>query len=168
MNHTGSDQRYPNLNVSFDSNSVTTLTFKNDVASNFSAWASMIAQFTDPSFFTASVSCTSAISGQYGFLPRLLYYFLLVFAVMLRHKTWLATAAVATAMSYASTTAVHVFVLLISFRNGKENTSPVSGSDIDLYAAFLIVVAGAIMLPVNFSNSHVELLIMLTISSSQF
>lgn len=149
MNHTGSDQRFPNLNISVGSNSVATLTFRTDVASNFSAWASIIEQFTDPSFFTASVSCTSAISGQYGFLPRFLYYFLLVFAVMLRHRTWLATAAVATAMSYASTAAVHIFVLLISFDNGKENTSPVSGSDIDLYAAFLVVTAGAIILPVN-------------------
>lgn len=137
------------LNISHDSNNGITLTFRDDVATNFSTWAPMIEQLTNPAYFTASVSCTSAISGQYGFLPRLLYYLLLVFAVILRHRTWLATAAVATAMSYASTAAVHIFILFVTFHNGKKNDSPVSGSDTDLYAAFLIVSAGAIMLPVN-------------------
>ncbi|KAI9894396.1 MAG: hypothetical protein M1814_003152 [Vezdaea aestivalis] len=87
------------------------------------------------------------MSGQYGFLPRLLYYLLLIAALALRHHPWLATAALGTAMTYAATAAVHVFALFGAFANSTGASTPRDGADVDLYAIFIVVAAGATMLP---------------------
>lgn len=65
-----------------------------------------------PEVFSYHQPCAYAISGAYGFLPRLLYYVLLIFALILRRHTWLSPAALGVAMTYAATSCVHAFALL--------------------------------------------------------
>lgn len=65
-----------------------------------------------PDIFSYLGACTYPISGQYGFLNRLLFYLLMIFALVARRRTWLAAAALGTAMTYAASAAVHAFALL--------------------------------------------------------
>ena len=66
-----------------------------------------------PEIFTYRQLCAYPISGQYGFLPRLLYYLLLVFSFILRKHEWLSTGALAGAMAYSSSACVHSLALLL-------------------------------------------------------
>lgn len=107
-----------------------------------------------PSVFSYPQLCVYPISGQYGFLPRLLYYVLLVFSLIFREHDWLSTAALGTAMTYAATASVHAFVLLLrySYRTPAwDNLDWIYPradqlGDIDLQAIYPILVAGSIML----------------------
>lgn len=107
-----------------------------------------------PSTFSYQQDCIYAISGQYGFLPRLIYYLLLIFSLILRKHLWLSTAALGTAMTYAATASVHAFALLLRYRYHTPTLSnlewiqmpPKELGDIDLQAIFPILVAGSIML----------------------
>ena len=63
--------------------------------------------------FSYSGLCVYPISGQYGFLNRLLFYVLMIFAFIVRKHDWLAAAALGTAMTYAASAAVHAFALLV-------------------------------------------------------
>ena len=65
-----------------------------------------------PNTFSYSALCAYPISGQYGFLNRLLFYLLMIFALLVRKHTWLVSAALGTAMTYAASAAVHAFALL--------------------------------------------------------
>ncbi|KAK2788147.1 hypothetical protein FQN53_004032 [Emmonsiellopsis sp. PD_33] len=56
------------------------------------------------------------MSGQYSFLLRLLYYASLVFAILGRYQRWLAMGALASALSYAGSTAIHAMALITSRR----------------------------------------------------
>ena len=60
--------------------------------------------------------CVYPISGQYAFLPRLLFYVLTVFGLVWRHHEWLVTGALAVALTYSGSAAVHA-VLLATFRH---------------------------------------------------
>lgn len=116
-----------------------------------------------PNVFSYEQFCVYPISGQYGFLPRLLYYVLLIFSLILREHDWLSTAALGTAMTYAATASVHALALLLRYRY----RTPAWGNfdwiylradqlgDIDLQAIFPILVAGSIMLTpiLNFSTT---------------
>jgi len=62
--------------------------------------------------FVVGQLCTFPISGAYGFLNRLLYYCLLLFALLVRHSTWLCPAALGAAMTYSVGACVHTFALL--------------------------------------------------------
>ncbi len=116
-----------------------------------------------PSVFSYQQTCIYAISGQYGFLPRLLYYLLLTFSLILRKHFWLSTAALGTAMTYAATASVHAFALLLRYRYHTPRLQnldwiylpPNELGDIDLQAIFPILVAGSIMLTpiLNFSTT---------------
>ena len=107
-----------------------------------------------PSVFSYEQKCIYAISGQYGFLPRLIYYLLLIFSLILRKQFWLSTAALGTAMTYAATASVHAFALLLRYRYHTPTLKnldwiylpPKELGDIDLQAIFPILVAGSIML----------------------
>lgn len=57
------------------------------------------------------MSCVYALSGTYGFLPRLLFYVTLVFAIFGRRSEWLVIGALVSALTYAGTTAIHVIAL---------------------------------------------------------
>lgn len=77
------------------------------------------------------VDCIYPISGQYGFLPRLLYYCLLLFAVLNRKQVWLIAGALASALTYSGTAAIHAFVIAKSL--------PLQ--DLDCYGIYPIVSA---------------------------
>ena len=66
-----------------------------------------------PDIFSYSGVCVYPISGQYGFLNRLLFYLLVLFALIARKRTWLAAAALGTAMTYAASSAVHAIALVV-------------------------------------------------------
>ena len=66
-----------------------------------------------PGTFSYSGLCVYPISGQYGFLNRLLFYILMIFSLIARRHDWLAAAALGTAMTYAASAAVHAFALLV-------------------------------------------------------
>ena len=116
-----------------------------------------------PSVFSYEQLCIYPISGQYGFLPRLLYYVLLVFSLILREHYWLSTAALGTAMTYAATASVHAFALLLRYRYRAPAWDNLDWiylradqlGDIDLQGIFPILVAGSIMLTpiLNFSTT---------------
>ena len=101
--------QYSTWNSTTGLENYTYLRFNGDVA-----WPPAVAvdYYFRPNTFSYDATCIYPISGQYGFLNRLLFYLLLVFALAVRKKTWLATAAAGTAMTYAATAAVHAFALL--------------------------------------------------------
>ena len=55
--------------------------------------------------------CAYAVSGQYGYAPRILYYTLIGIVVLIRKHVWLAAGASAYIMSYAGAAAVHAIIL---------------------------------------------------------
>jgi hypothetical protein len=57
------------------------------------------------------VICIYPLSGQYGFLPRVLYYFTLVFAILGRNQQWLVVGALASALTYSGCAAIHILCL---------------------------------------------------------
>ncbi|KAK2798938.1 hypothetical protein FQN50_008669 [Emmonsiellopsis sp. PD_5] len=75
------------------------------------------------------------MSGQYDFLPRLLYYASLVFAILGRYQRWLVMGALASALSYAGSTAIHAMALITSRR-------PVV--DLDILAAWGVLSTGCL------------------------
>lgn len=75
--------------------------------------ATAVDNYFRPNVFYYKAPCTFPISGQYGFLNRLLFYLLMIFALVARRRTWLAAAALGTAMTYAASAAVHAFALLV-------------------------------------------------------
>ena len=63
------------------------------------------------------------LSGQYGFLNRLLFYFLLCFSIMVRKTLWLSGAALGVAMTYSSCAAVSTLSVL-TFSQSESLASP--------------------------------------------
>lgn len=61
---------------------------------------------------SAAMTCVYAVSGQYGLLPRALYYALLVFTVLTHRYTWLVAGAAASAMTFSGAAAIHAIILL--------------------------------------------------------
>jgi hypothetical protein len=57
------------------------------------------------------VLCAYPLSGQYCYAPRILYYVLIVAAVLIRKHTWLATGAAAYVMTYATAASIHAVIL---------------------------------------------------------
>lgn len=101
-----------NLNLTVWTDTLWTLNF-DPLETNFTVISQTVSDLFKPERFSYSVICTYPISGQYGFLARLSYYLLLIFALILRKHLWLSTAALGTAMTYAATTCVHAFSLLV-------------------------------------------------------
>lgn len=81
------------------------------------------------------MNCVYAISGTYGFLPRVLYYVTLAFAIFGRHREWLIIGALVTAMTYAATTAIHQMAL-VSSKQGIY--------DLDILGGWAILSSGAL------------------------
>ena len=63
------------------------------------------------------VACVYPVSGQYGAISRWVYYALLLFGIIAQRETWLIAGALATAMSYSATAAVHAILLAASTPN---------------------------------------------------
>lgn len=79
--------------------------------------------------------CVYPISGAYGLLPRLLYYATLVLAIFGRSQEWLIIGALASALTYAGTAAIHVMALV---------TSRLVVFDLDIQGAWAILSTGAL------------------------
>lgn len=62
--------------------------------------------------YSQKIICTYPISGSYGFLNRLLFYLMMIFALVVRKRRWLAAAAPGTSMTYSASAAAHAFALL--------------------------------------------------------
>ena len=140
-----------NVNVTVFANNVTGLTFRTNDATTLPLYLAQIILDTDN--YSIGVWCINPLSGQYDVLPRALFYLLIIFSLLFRRHNWLATAALGTAMTYAATSAVHMFALLTQFDwkypadafQGNLKTS-VEFGDVDVYGIFPILSAAAIML----------------------
>ncbi|EAS34441.3 uncharacterized protein CIMG_05465 [Coccidioides immitis RS] len=80
-----------------------------------------------------TVICVYPISGQYGSLPRVLYYVSLVVGIVGRYQQWLVIGALASALSYAGSTAIHMLALT-------KSRAPVF--DLDILGAWAILTTG--------------------------
>lgn len=76
----------------------------------FATHASAYAPSNDTSV-DDQVSCVYPISGQYGLLPRILFYASLVFAICARHFEWLVVGALASAMTFSAISAIHIIII---------------------------------------------------------
>lgn len=79
--------------------------------------------------------CIYPISGAYGLLPRLLYYATLVLAIFGRSQEWLVIGALASALTYAGTAAIHAITLC---------TSRQIVFDLDISGAWAVLSTGAL------------------------
>jgi hypothetical protein len=79
--------------------------------------------------------CVYPISGLYGLLPRLLYYATLVLAIFGRSQEWLVIGALASALTYAGTAAIHAMALC----NSRQVVF-----DLDIYGAWAVLSTGAL------------------------
>ena len=156
---------YPNnfsnelLNLTIQPDNLIGLTFfvnHSSVAYNFP-----VAQLLfDQEYYGVPVTCIYPLSGQYDTLSRALFYLLLIISLLFRHHNWLATAALGVAMTYAATSALHMFILLGMYRFGvisPENgrTSARAFGDPDVYGIYPVLSAAAIMITpiLNWSSS---------------
>lgn len=98
------------------------------------------------------VRCIYPLSGQYSHLPRMLFYFLIVFAVMFRHRTTLAQAALGVVMSYSATACIHLFLLLGLYRFSEpadwsqDTVDATPYGDVDFWGIAPVVAVSAIVL----------------------
>jgi hypothetical protein len=81
------------------------------------------------------ILCVYPISGAYGLLPRLLYYVTLVLAIFGRNQEWLVMGALASALTYSGTSALHMMSLC---------TSRKEVFDLDISGAWAILTTGAL------------------------
>jgi len=147
-----------NLQLSnFDGTSnYTYLRYHRDVADPLTEAATALDYYFRPNTFSYNARCTYPISGQYGFMNRLLFYLLMIFALVARKHPWLVAAALGTSMTYAASAAVHAFALLKAYGYTMSGLNTVASltqdgkasdyGDLDLAGIFPILVAGCIML----------------------
>jgi hypothetical protein len=117
---------------------------------NFDAKFALVRTILSANYYSGSVSCVFPISGSYDLLPRILFYTLLLFALLYRRHTWVAVAALGTAMTYSATTAVHAFALLTQYDwttgNGRSNMQSAKAfGDLDLHATLPILLTASVV-----------------------
>jgi hypothetical protein len=95
------------------------------------------------------IMCAYQLSGNYCILNRALYYALICFSVIGHSHVWLIAGALASALTYSSTAAVHAAVLAVATRNGI--------FDIDMLGTWAIVsVACMAVLPIFTLSSTIR------------
>jgi len=67
----------------------------------------------NPTTDQSKIVCAYQLSGQYGLLPRLLFYVFIFFAAVGSSHIWLIAGALASALMYSGTAVVHAFILAI-------------------------------------------------------
>ncbi|KAK2748627.1 hypothetical protein FQN55_004180 [Onygenales sp. PD_40] len=82
-----------------------------------------------------TIICVYPMGGQYGFLPRLLYYAALVFVILGQYQQWLVMGALASALSYAGSTAIHAMAPITSRR---------LAFDLDILGAWVVLGTGCL------------------------
>ena len=92
------------------------------------------------------ILCVYPISGAYGLLPRLLYYVTLALAIFGRNQEWLVIGALASALTYSGTSAVHMMSLCSSRKDV---------FDLDISGAWAVLTTGA--LAYNISSTGQQL-----------
>ncbi|KAL2843738.1 hypothetical protein BJY01DRAFT_235562 [Aspergillus pseudoustus] len=92
------------------------------------------------------IECIYPVSGQYALLQRLLYYALLLFAVVSQKSPWLVAGALGTAMTFAASAALHAIILA--------GVSQDSLLDLDCLGTFAIVSVGSLAGTVFFDYSE--------------
>ena len=78
----------------------------------FQAVLPLFAEILGTNGAAVETSCTYPLSGQYDHLPSILFYVLLVAAILFRRNSWVVSAALGVTMSYSAAAAVHFFILL--------------------------------------------------------
>ncbi|KAF2669762.1 hypothetical protein BT63DRAFT_423751 [Microthyrium microscopicum] len=101
----------PGISLNLGPNNIVQLSFA-DYGQNIWTVMPFITQFLAPNVTRGLVTCTYPLSGQYDHLPRILFYVAAIFAVLGRHRTWVAEAALGIIIAYSATAAVHLFMLL--------------------------------------------------------
>lgn len=99
------------------------------------------------------ILCVYPMSGQYSLLNRLLYYALIVFAVVLHSHPWLVAGPLAYIMTYSSTAAVHALIMAAVSKSGL--------LDIDVLGTWAIISIGCLAVLPIFTTSK-------AISESQY
>ncbi|PVH97755.1 hypothetical protein DM02DRAFT_616303 [Periconia macrospinosa] len=108
----------------------------------------LVRTLLSPEYYGGTIHCTYPVSGSYDFLTRILFYCLLLFALLFRRHSWLAVAALGTAMTYSATTAVHGLALLTQFgwHTGRPNMeSSQQFGDPDIYGVYTILTAALVV-----------------------
>jgi hypothetical protein len=97
----------------------------------------------------AAMTCVYTVSGQYGLLPRVLYYALLIFTVFTHKYIWLAAGAAASAMTFSGSAAIHAIILVALPR------SSTSAIDLDVFGTYAASATGLIFIvtTMTFSKS---------------
>ncbi|KAL8746080.1 MAG: hypothetical protein Q9190_001865 [Brigantiaea leucoxantha] len=112
--------------------------------------------------YTFDVLCVYPINGQYGVLPRTLYYALLVFSLLFRSHIWISAASLAAAMVYGGTAAIHALALASRFKFSNyaggihDDSVPAEDlGDLDMNAIWVILSSGCLMLTpiINWSTT---------------
>ncbi|KAI1757951.1 hypothetical protein F4782DRAFT_4499 [Xylaria castorea] len=91
------------------------------------------------------VVCAWAVSGQYGFGTRILYYVLVATCVLARRKEWLRNACLAAALLLPAAAAIHAVVLAAVHVD--------TAVDMDIYGAFQICSIGILAAPITVYQS---------------
>jgi hypothetical protein len=142
----GNDSQPVNLTILSDN--IAALQFVADEFQNFGAMFAMARTILSGNYYSGSATCVYPISGSYDLLTRILFYLLLVFALLYRRHTWVAIAALGTAMTYSTTTAVHALALLAQFKwqYGYPNMeSSQAYGDPDIWGTYPILLAAVVM-----------------------
>ncbi|KAI1074564.1 hypothetical protein F5B20DRAFT_563200 [Whalleya microplaca] len=145
----------PGDNITFFPNHTVNLNFEDAGQSLFLRF-SALTHVIDPNTKLLWVNCGYPLSGQYDHLPRVLFYCLVIFAILFRHRTKIAEAALGVVMSYSATACIHLFVLLGFYDFGIRRTpdgiiesnieTATEFGDIDFWGIAPVVATSAIML----------------------
>lgn len=141
----------PGADITVFPNHTTVLTF-NSTEVKLSLALPIVSQLLDADRELWPVSCIYPLSGQYDHLPRVLFYILIVFAILFRHRTAIAKAALGVVMSYSATACVHLFVLIGAYRFGLPDTvghdveDAQAYGDVDFWGIAPVVAVSAIVL----------------------
>jgi hypothetical protein len=144
----------PGISVNLSPNNTVNLSFV-DYGQNIWTVMPFITQLLAPNVTRGLVACTYPLSGQYDHLPRILFYVAAVFAVLGRHRTWVAEAALGIVVAYSATAAVHLFILLglykfgMPFKDGiyPSNVADASGfGDADFFGIVPVVSLTVVLL----------------------
>ncbi|KAH9996365.1 hypothetical protein F4779DRAFT_636400 [Xylariaceae sp. FL0662B] len=134
----------PEANITFYPNHTIELSFQ-DRGQNLMLGLSVLTQVIDSTKNLVYINCTYPLSGQYDHLPRVLFYCVIVFAVLFRHRMIIAEAALGVVMSYSATAYIHLFVLLGSYSFVNPETTTEFG-DTDFFGIAPVVALSAIVL----------------------
>lgn len=130
------------VNLTILPDNLATLLFSVTDNQHFAQTFAVARTLLSPDYYSQQIHCFYPLSGSYDFLTRVLFYLLLVFALLYRRHSWLAVAALGTAMTYSATTAVHAFALLTQFGWSIGPTNMESAQnfgDIDIMGVFIIL-----------------------------